>query len=128
MNLGADIYNRGRGSVVKLTAYSAADVQYTTLWESKTDVYTCLLYTSTGAQIVYRAVEAPLRQLASNAGREGALIVAQVKGMKTTSWLASFAWMSALTLTPKTVSWMRRCGLLSLRNTTSPRLASIHGV
>ena len=36
----------------------------------------------TGAQIVYRAVEAPLRQLASNAGREGALIVAKVKGMK----------------------------------------------
>lgn len=40
VNLGADIYNRGRGAVVKLTAYSAADVQYTTLWESKTDVYT----------------------------------------------------------------------------------------
>lgn len=40
VNLGADIYNRARGAVVKLTAYSAADVQYTTLWESKTDVYT----------------------------------------------------------------------------------------
>lgn len=36
----------------------------------------------TGAEIVYRAVEAPLRQLACNAGREGALIVAKVKGMK----------------------------------------------
>lgn len=34
---------------------------------------------ATGAQIVYRAVEAPLRQLAANAGREGALIVANVK-------------------------------------------------
>lgn len=40
VNLGADIYNRARGAVVKLTAYSAADVQYTTLWESKTDIYT----------------------------------------------------------------------------------------
>lgn len=40
VNLGADLYNRGRGAVVKLTAYSAADVQYTTLWESKTDIYT----------------------------------------------------------------------------------------
>lgn len=40
VNLGVDLYNRGRGAVVKLTAYSAADVQYTTLWESKTDVYT----------------------------------------------------------------------------------------
>ena len=40
VNLGADLYNRGRGAVVKLTAYSAADVQYSTLWESKTDVYT----------------------------------------------------------------------------------------
>ena len=36
---------------------------------------------ATGAQIVYRAIEAPLRQLASNAGREGALIVANVKKM-----------------------------------------------
>ncbi|MEZ5431325.1 MAG: chaperonin GroEL [Verrucomicrobiales bacterium] len=33
----------------------------------------------TGSEIVLRAVEAPLRQLAANAGREGALIVAQVK-------------------------------------------------
>lgn len=40
VNLGADLQNRGRGAVVKLTAYSAADVQYTTLWESKTDIYT----------------------------------------------------------------------------------------
>lgn len=40
VNLGVDLYNRGRGAVVKLTAYSASDVQYTTLWESKTDVYT----------------------------------------------------------------------------------------
>lgn len=40
VNLGVDLYNRGRGAVVRLTAYSAADVQYTTLWESKTDVYT----------------------------------------------------------------------------------------
>lgn len=40
---------------------------------------------ATGAQIVYRAVEAPLRQLACNAGREGALIVANVKGMKNTA-------------------------------------------
>lgn len=40
VNLGVDLYNRGRGAVVRLTAYSSADVQYTTLWESKTDVYT----------------------------------------------------------------------------------------
>ncbi|MBX7208163.1 MAG: chaperonin GroEL [Verrucomicrobiaceae bacterium] len=33
----------------------------------------------TGAEIVARAVEAPLRQLAANAGVEGALIVAEVK-------------------------------------------------
>jgi len=37
---------------------------------------------ATGAEIVHRAVESPLRQLASNAGREGALIVAQVKKEK----------------------------------------------
>ncbi len=34
---------------------------------------------ATGVEIVRRAVEAPLRQLAANAGREGALIVAKVK-------------------------------------------------
>ncbi|MDB6073504.1 MAG: chaperonin GroEL [Verrucomicrobiaceae bacterium] len=34
---------------------------------------------ATGAEIVARAVEAPLRQLAANAGVEGALIVAEVK-------------------------------------------------
>ena len=34
---------------------------------------------STGADIVKRAIEAPLRQLAANAGREGALIVEHVK-------------------------------------------------
>jgi chaperonin GroEL len=34
---------------------------------------------ATGAEIVRRAVEAPLRQLAANAGREGALIVEKVK-------------------------------------------------
>jgi chaperonin GroEL len=33
----------------------------------------------TGAEIVARAVEAPLRQLATNAGIEGALVVAEVK-------------------------------------------------
>jgi chaperonin GroEL (HSP60 family) len=33
----------------------------------------------TGAEIVARAIEAPLRQLAINAGLEGALIVAEVK-------------------------------------------------
>lgn len=37
---------------------------------------------ATGAQIVYRAVEAPLRQLAANAGLEGALIVSNVKAQK----------------------------------------------
>ena len=36
----------------------------------------------TGAGIVARAVEAPLRQLATNAGLEGALIVEQVKNAK----------------------------------------------
>ncbi len=35
-----------------------------------------------GAQIVRRAVEEPLRQLADNAGQEGALIVQEVKGRK----------------------------------------------
>ena len=34
---------------------------------------------ATGAEIVRRAIEAPLRQLATNAGREGALIVDKVK-------------------------------------------------
>ena len=34
---------------------------------------------ATGVEIVSRAIEAPLRQLASNAGREGALIVENVK-------------------------------------------------
>jgi chaperonin GroEL len=33
----------------------------------------------TGADIVRRAIEAPLRQLSANAGREGALIVEHVK-------------------------------------------------
>lgn len=36
---------------------------------------------ATGAQIVYRAVEAPLRQLVINAGREAALIVEKVKSL-----------------------------------------------
>jgi chaperonin GroEL len=36
----------------------------------------------TGAAIVARAVEAPLRQLVTNAGREGALVVERVKGGK----------------------------------------------
>jgi chaperonin GroEL len=36
----------------------------------------------TGVEIVRRAVEAPLRHLAENAGREGALIVAKVKSEK----------------------------------------------
>ena len=35
-----------------------------------------------GVQIVRRAVESPLRQLAENSGREGALIVEKVKGQK----------------------------------------------
>lgn len=37
---------------------------------------------ATGADIVKRAIEAPLRQLAANAGREGALIVEKVKHEK----------------------------------------------
>ncbi|MDC0276679.1 chaperonin GroEL [Verrucomicrobiales bacterium] len=37
---------------------------------------------ATGADIVKRAIEAPLRQLAANAGREGALIVERVKNEK----------------------------------------------
>lgn len=37
---------------------------------------------ATGASIVYRAVEAPLRQLVSNAGREAALIVEKVKNLE----------------------------------------------
>ncbi len=36
---------------------------------------------ATGAAIVFRAVEAPLRQLVENAGREAALIVEKVKGL-----------------------------------------------
>ncbi|NUM54121.1 MAG: chaperonin GroEL [Candidatus Hydrogenedentes bacterium] len=35
-----------------------------------------------GARIVYRALEEPLRQLASNAGDEGAMVVQNVKGKK----------------------------------------------
>ena len=37
---------------------------------------------ATGASIVFRAVEAPLRQLVENAGREAALIVEKVKGLE----------------------------------------------
>ncbi|MGJ8724864.1 MAG: chaperonin GroEL [Roseibacillus sp.] len=37
---------------------------------------------ATGAGIVAKAIEAPLRQLSANAGLEGALIVEQVKGRK----------------------------------------------
>jgi len=37
---------------------------------------------ATGAEIVSKAIEAPLRQLSANAGIEGALIVEQVKGRK----------------------------------------------
>jgi len=37
---------------------------------------------ATGAEIVARAVEAPLRQLVANAGREGALVVEKVKNGK----------------------------------------------
>lgn len=40
---------------------------------------------ATGAQIVFRAIEAPLRQLVANAGREGALIVEKVKSMTNNS-------------------------------------------
>jgi chaperonin GroEL len=36
-----------------------------------------------GAEIVKRALEEPLRQIASNAGFEGAVIVAKVRDMKT---------------------------------------------
>lgn len=39
VNLGSD-FGRGYGAVVKLTAFSSNDVQYTTLWQSRTDVYT----------------------------------------------------------------------------------------
>ncbi len=39
----------------------------------------------TGAAIVYRAVEAPLRQLVENAGREAALIVEKVKCLESTT-------------------------------------------
>ena len=34
----------------------------------------------TGAQIIIRALEEPLRQLASNAGLEGSVVVQQVRG------------------------------------------------
>ena len=37
---------------------------------------------ATGAAIVYRAVESPLRQLVANAGREAALIVEKVKNLE----------------------------------------------
>jgi chaperonin GroEL len=36
----------------------------------------------TGAEIVYRAIEAPLRTLALNAGQEGALVVSKVKSLE----------------------------------------------
>jgi chaperonin GroEL len=35
-----------------------------------------------GVQIVRRAIEAPMRYIASNAGAEGSIVVAKVKGMK----------------------------------------------
>ena len=37
---------------------------------------------STGAAIVYRAVEEPLRQLAANGGYEGSIVVQKVKELK----------------------------------------------
>ncbi len=40
---------------------------------------------ATGAQIVYRAVESPLRQLVENAGRDASLIVEKVKGLSSES-------------------------------------------
>lgn len=36
----------------------------------------------TGASIIYRALEAPARQIAENAGSEGSVVVAAVKGME----------------------------------------------
>ena len=50
--------------------------------QSAIDALTLVGDEETGAGIVRRAVESPLRQLAANAGREGALIVAQVKKEK----------------------------------------------
>lgn len=39
VNLGVN-FGQGQGAVVRLTAFSSADVQYTTIWESRTDIYT----------------------------------------------------------------------------------------
>lgn len=39
VNLGVN-FGQGKGAVVRLTAFSSADVQYTTIWESRTDIYT----------------------------------------------------------------------------------------
>lgn len=39
VNLGVN-FGQGQGAVVRLTAFSSADVQYATIWESRTDIYT----------------------------------------------------------------------------------------
>jgi len=39
-----------------------------------------------GAMIVRRAVEAPMRQIATNAGQDGAVVIQNVRGKKTKNW------------------------------------------
>ena len=40
-----------------------------------------------GAKIVLRALEEPVRQIASNAGLEGAVILEKIKSSETRSWI-----------------------------------------
>lgn len=74
VNLGTDLYGRWRGAIVRLTSYSSADVQYTTLWESKTDVYTTpasgfytlLLSVNNGSTLEAAECQAELSGVAAN--------------------------------------------------------------
>lgn len=74
VNLGTDLYGRWRGAVVRLTSYSSADVQYTTIWESKSDVYTTpasgfytlLLSVNNGSTLEAAECQAELSGVAAN--------------------------------------------------------------
>jgi len=64
----------GGGTALIRALKAAQDANYCTVASNEDE--------KTGMGIVSRAVEAPLRQLAANAGREGALIVENVKTNK----------------------------------------------
>jgi len=65
-----------------------------------------------GAEIVKRALEEPLRQLADNAGWEGSLVVQELKARK--GWKAS-TWTSSNTWT-----WARRASSTRRRSPVPP--------